>query len=64
MRQVDQTVAAEAKHHVGDFKVLFISGYAEGLVGHQSPLAADADLLIKPFRKHEFAQKIRAALDR
>ena len=57
-------IAEKAKHHVSDIKVLFMSGYAEGLVRHQSPLPEDADLLKKPFRRLELAQKIRAALDR
>jgi CheY-like chemotaxis protein len=57
-------IADEAKHHVSDLKVLFMSGYAEGLVRHSSPLLEDADLLKKPFQRRELAQKIRAALDR
>ena len=57
-------LAVEAKHHVADLKVLFMSGYAEGLVHQQSPLPADTDLLKKPFPRRDLAQMIRAALDR
>ena len=55
--------AAEAKRRVDGLKVLFMSGYAEGLVRDQGQLPEGADLLNKPFRRHELAQKIRTVLE-
>ena len=57
-------LAKEAKRRVAELKLLFISGYAESVVHHHSPLPEGADLLNKPFRRLELAQKVRAALDR
>jgi CheY-like chemotaxis protein len=45
-------------------KILFMSGYAEKIFNNQSPLPRDADLLRKPFRKHELAKRVQQALDR
>ncbi len=46
-----------------DQRVLFMSGYAEVATSDDS-LDADADLLAKPFRKRELADRVRAALNR
>jgi PAS domain S-box-containing protein len=45
-------------------KVLFMSGYVDTAIQHHSPLPKKAELLKKPFRKNELAQKVRAVLDR
>ncbi len=57
-------LADQAKRRHAKLKILFMSGYAETLFHHHGPLSEGADLLNKPFRKLELAQKIRAALDR
>ena len=56
--------AIEAKRHISGLKVLFMSGYAEGMVRDQTRLPKGADLLHKPFRRRDLALRIRAALDR
>ncbi len=45
-------------------KVLYISGYPADLIAHRGVLAADSDLLSKPFARHALAFRVRAALDR
>jgi CheY-like chemotaxis protein len=45
-------------------KVLLMSGYAQPSPARQTPLSEDAELLDKPFRKLDLAQRMRAALDR
>jgi PAS domain S-box-containing protein len=43
--------------------VLFTSGYAESAVARRGRLDPGANLLHKPYRRHEMAAKIRAILD-
>lgn len=57
-------LAKEARRRVAELKVLFMSAYAERMAHHNNPLPEGADLLNKPFRRLELAQKVRAALDR
>ena len=57
-------MAAEAERLRPGLKVLFISGYADTVVQQKTPLPEDADLLDKPFRRHELARRVRAALER
>ena len=45
-------------------KVLFMSGYVDTAVQRHNSLPKNAELLNKPFRKNELAQKVRAMLDR
>jgi PAS domain S-box-containing protein len=45
-------------------RVLFMSGYAEQSIRQRTPLPEGSDLLDKPFRKVELAQRVRAVLDR
>ena len=52
----------QAKSIDPGIKILFISGYAEKVFPHQSPLPEGADLLSKPFRKSELAKRVRQAL--
>ena len=44
--------------------VLFMSGYAQTSLRQKTPLSEGCDLLDKPFRRHDLAQRVRAALDR
>ena len=44
-------------------KVLLMSGYAESAMLRNGPLAEEVELLSKPFRRRDLAQKTRAALD-
>ena len=57
-------LAQEAMRRDPDLKVLFMSGYAESMVHHHTPLPENASLLNKPFHRHELAQAVRAVLDR
>ncbi len=45
-------------------KVLMMSGYAQNAMLGSGPLAGDIELLSKPFRRRDLAQRTRAALDR
>jgi PAS domain S-box-containing protein len=56
-------LAVSAVRLNSNLKVLFMSGYAESLFNFQNPLPEGADLLQKPFRRTELAQKLRAVLD-
>ena len=57
-------VAVEARRMRPDLKVLFLSGYIEiaGIRAGQVP--GDDELVRKPFRVSDVAEKVRAALDR
>jgi PAS domain S-box-containing protein len=44
-------------------KVLYTSGYAENLITHEGQLDSGVLLLSKPYRKHDLARMVRAALD-
>jgi hypothetical protein len=41
-----------------------MSGYTEDAIVHHGRLAADAELLQKPFRRADLARAVRRALDR
>lgn len=55
--------AEQAKRRHPSIKVLYISGYAENAVHHQSALDKSDELLNKPFRKRDLALRVRALLD-
>lgn len=55
-------VAEEARLIDPKLKVLFTSGYFEGALQRNGSLDANVQLLIKPYRKRELAQKIQDAL--
>ena len=55
--------AAEVARRNPAIKRLFMSGYTGAAANRRRPLPAGADLLDKPFRKHNLGVKIRAALD-
>ena len=42
---------------------LYMSGYADNILGHQGLRAVEAELLRKPFTPHDAARKIRQTLD-
>jgi CheY-like chemotaxis protein len=44
-------------------KVLFMSGHGSGVVSHGHRFRRSRALLMKPFRRHELAQKVRDVLD-
>jgi CheY-like chemotaxis protein len=56
--------AASARSRQPDLKVLFMSGYADDELQGGRHLAPSGELIIKPFRKQEIAQRLRAALER
>jgi len=47
-----------------DFKVLYMSGYAEAWVLHNALLEDGAELINKPFRLDNLAQRVRETLDK
>jgi CheY-like chemotaxis protein len=55
-------LADEAGKRRPDLKVLFTSGYTENAIVHHGRLDPGVLLLAKPYRKHQLAQMIRAAL--
>ncbi len=57
-------LAARARAIDPGIKILFMSGYAEKIFRDQSPLPDGADLISKPFRKHELARRVQQALVR
>lgn len=56
-------VATEAARIDPQMKLLFMSGYAENAIVHHGRLDPGVNLLSKPFRSSELAQKVRAILD-
>lgn len=46
-----------------DSRVLFISGYTDGVMIHQASLSPETPFLQKPFSPMEFAKKVREILD-
>ena len=57
-------LAAEVARRFGVLKVLFMSGYSSEAVHLNGWVERGAELLRKPFRRHELATKVRAVLDR
>ena len=51
-----------ARLHPG-IKVLYTSGYAENAVIHSGKLEEGVTLVIKPYRRAELLEKVRAMLD-
>ncbi len=52
----------EAKRLRPDLRVLFMSGYTNHPARGSGPLSEAAAVLNKPFRKHDLARRLRAAL--
>lgn len=57
-------LAQKAQEAYPDLKIIFTSGFTEASVRGGSALPAGANLLTKPYRRHELAQKIRDVLGR
>ena len=56
-------LAASAQRARPGLKVLLTSGYAHEVISRQGALPASFRFLSKPYRKHELAAAVRAALD-
>jgi CheY-like chemotaxis protein len=56
-------LAQEARQRRPDLKVLFTSGYTEAHLTRFSRPLAGSDLLSKPYRKAQLADKLHALLD-
>jgi CheY-like chemotaxis protein len=58
-----KALADEVRRRWPRTRLVFMSGYSENLLSTQGRLEPGVLLLIKPFRKHELAKMVRAALD-
>ena len=56
-------LAEEARKLRGDIKVLFTSGYSEDAIIHDGRLDEGVQLLSKPYKRRELADKVRLALE-
>jgi PAS domain S-box-containing protein len=56
-------IAEEVVRRAPGTKVLYSSGYTDNAIVHHGRLDEGVNLLSKPFRKAEMAQKVRAVLD-
>lgn len=56
-------IAEAAAKRQQDIKILFMSGYTQDAMARQGQVGNDYQLLQKPFRKTELAQKLEAALN-
>jgi signal transduction histidine kinase/CheY-like chemotaxis protein len=56
-------VASLAKSWYPAMKILFMSGHAEDAIRRQTTQNGGIELINKPFRRRDLAQKVRAALD-
>ena len=57
-------LAAEVARRRPGIGILYTSGYTEEAIIHQGGLDEGIELLPKPFRREDLAQKIRSAIDR
>jgi CheY-like chemotaxis protein len=55
-------LADELRADFPNLRILFTSGYTE-LAASNGPLASNAPLLSKPYRKHDLGRAVRAAID-
>jgi signal transduction histidine kinase/ActR/RegA family two-component response regulator len=56
-------LATQARRLDPSLKVLFMSGYREKAAHRNGSLGVVGEVLTKPFRKHDLAARVRAALD-
>ena len=56
-------IAEEARRRRTGIKVLFMSGYLDQALRYHGPMEEGAEVLSKPFRMNQLAQKVRNALD-
>jgi CheY-like chemotaxis protein len=57
-----RALADQVKHILPQMKVLYMSGYTENAIIHHGRLDPGVFLLQKPFRRHDLAAKVRAAI--
>ena len=57
-------LALIVRQHRPDIRVLFSSGFTDGLLDGDFNLPDDVELLAKPFSRNELAVRVRAALDK
>ncbi len=57
------TLVEAARQYLSDVPVLFMSGYADDLLGNRGALTQTVEYLQKPFSAHSLAKKVRAVLD-
>ncbi len=57
------TLAETIGQRMSDIPVLFMSGYADDLLGNKGALTRTVQYLQKPFSSHALAKKVRAVLD-
>ena len=57
-------LAEEVKRRRPGLSTLFMSGYSDDTIIHQGRLDEGVELLNKPFRKADLAQKVRSVLDK
>ncbi len=56
-------IAEEVCRRRAGIKVLYMSGYPDQVLQSHGPLDEGAEVLSKPFRRNQLAQKVRSALD-
>lgn len=57
-------LARVARERIADVEVLYSSGYPREMVERDGRLSMDIELLAKPYRKAELAERLRTLLDR
>ena len=55
-------VADGARQHRPGLKVLFTSGYHQGALVRQGEIEREVQFIVKPYRKKDLAEKVRAML--
>ena len=56
-------IAEEVRSRCAGVKVLYMSGYPDQVLQSNGPLDEGTEVLSKPFRRNQLAQKVRSALD-
>ena len=59
-----QDLAESARALRPDLKILFTSGYIQNAMAHDGKIDPNVDLLNKPYRREQLAEKVRDVLDR
>ena len=58
------TLVESVRQQLSDVPVLFMSGYADDLLGNRGALTQTVEYLQKPFSAHSLAKKVRAVLNK